>query len=638
MKKQFFSFIFLAFLTLGVSAQTAGQSQVEKNLRKHVAYLASDQLEGRRTGEKGATYAAGYVANMFARYRLKAGVTGKSAKGKKQESFLQGFPYMSGIDPGAGNGFEITNTKKLSKVKLNSEWAPLGFSPNASLPFTPVVFAGFGISSEKLEYDDFKDLDVKDKIVLAFDGTPDNDNPHNMFFLFNAHAKAKIAKERGAKALILISRSRDFAEEKLSFKYNQSLGETAVPTIVMSRQSVTGILETDESGLEAMETLLNSVAKGETPESDVPDSKVRTLFAKLHIDLVKKSVDAYNVIGVLRGNDPLLKKEIIVLGAHYDHLGRGGSGSLAVNSNDIHHGADDNASGTSALIDLARRLSQNRGNKRTIVFIAFGGEEEGLLGSNYFVNNPTVPLENIVSMINMDMVGRLDDGKLTVGGIGTAEEWNDLVINKQPYAPVNAMTYSTNSTIVAASATGADSEKQKVFNLQLNQDGFGPSDHSSFYGKKIPVLFFFTGTHRDYHKPSDTAEKINYEGLEVISNFVEDIIGAIDSNPDRPTYSVAKSSGMTGARRGFSVSLGTVPSYADGNNDGLVLDGVSENSPAADAGLKSGDKIIELAGKEIRNISDYVYVLGEMRADEEYEIVVMRGDEKLVLKIVPKKR
>ena len=177
----------------------------------------------------------------------------------------------------------------------------------------------------------------------------------------------------------------------------------------------------------------------------------------------------------------------------------------------------------------------------------------------------------------------------------------------------------------------------KPFNLQLNEDGFGPSDHSSFYGKKIPVLFFFTGTHLDYHKPTDTAEKINYAGLSQITTYVSEIVKAVDLNPKKPTYTVAKSSGMSGGRTGFNVSLGTIPSYAE-SNDGLILDGVRDNSPAAKAGIKAGDKIIKLAGKEIRNVSDYTVVLGEMKAETEYEIVVMRGNEKLSLKIIPAAR
>jgi Zn-dependent M28 family amino/carboxypeptidase len=334
----------------------------------------------------------------------------------------------------------------------------------------------------------------------------------------------------------------------------------------------------------------------------------------------------------MEGRDDVLKNEAIVIGAHYDHLGRGGQGSLAVNSSDVHHGADDNASGTAAILELARYFAKEKINKRTLIFVAFSGEEEGLIGSKYYVNNPVFPLEKTVAMINLDMVGRMTNRKLTVGGIGTATEWKTLIDNKN--INQNAVVPGGNGGATNIKISPGPLNK---FDLALNEDGFGPSDHSSFYGKKIPVLFLFTGTHDDYHKPSDTADKINYAGLEEVTYFVADLVTTIDQNPQRPTYAVAKSSGMAGGRSGFNISLGTVPSYSD-STGGMVLDGVRDNSPAAKAGLKPGDKIVKLAGKDIRNVMDYTYILGEMKAGEEYEVVVMRGAERLTMKIVPVKR
>ena len=359
----------------------------------------------------------------------------------------------------------------------------------------------------------------------------------------------------------------------------------------------------------------------------------------------------------MEGTDAALKNEAIVIGAHYDHLGRGGQGSLAVNSKDIHYGADDNASGVSAMLELAKRFSAERKNKRTIIFIAFGGEEEGLLGSKFYVNNPAFPINKTVAMINMDMVGRLENdkdgfGKLTVGGIGTASEWRELVLRTAVNMPTLGMfqtaqpsqtdssgklktpqTISQPETPTTFSAIPPKTI-EKGFNPQLNDDGFGPSDHSSFYGKQIPVLFFFTGTHNDYHKPTDTAEKINYPGLLKITNYVGEIVKSIDANPLKPTYAVAKSSGMMGGRTGFSVSLGTVPSYSE-STDGMTLDAVRDDSPAQRAGLRAGDKIVRLAGRDIRNVYDYTFVLGEMKAGVEYAVEIVRGGERLTLKIVP---
>ena len=444
MKRQVVSFFLLFAFVLTVSAQKAQMAKsdaLQTNLRKHIEYLASDKLGGRRTGEAGAMEAAAYVANQFAKLKLRPGM--RSANGKP--NYMQPFPY--------------------------------------------------------------------------------------------------------------------------------------------------------------------------TPKAGEP------------------GVTGYNIIGILDGTDKTLRNEAIVIGAHYDHLGHGGEGSLAANSTEIHHGADDNASGTAAIIELARQFAKAKNNKRTIIFIAFSGEEEGLFGSKFYVNNPVFPIENTVAMFNLDMVGRLHDGKLTIGGIGTASEWKTLVELKNvggtpPPRPEGYLGPPIREEL-----------RTPLFVLALNEDGFGPSDHSSFYAKKIPVLFFFTGAHPDYHKPSDTADKINYEGEEKIIGYIAEVVKAVDQNAVKPIYTVAKSSGTPGGTRsGFSISLGTIPSYTD-STDGMVIDGVRDDSPASRAGLLANDKIIKLAGQEIKNVQDYTKVLGTMKAGEQYEIVVKRGNDlELILKIIPVKR
>jgi aminopeptidase YwaD len=235
------------------------------------------------------------------------------------------------------------------------------------------------------------------------------------------------------------------------------------------------------------------------------------------------------------------------------------------------------------------------------------------------VNNPIFPIEKTVAMFNMDMIGRLTEGKLTVGGVGSAEGYR-------------AMVEAANANGVSAGNGAAG-----LFNLQLNEDGFGPSDHASFYGRQIPVLFFFTGTHTDYHKPSDTADKINYAGLVKIADFVSGLFRKIDANDSRPVYRQAQATQQSGGRMAFNVTIGVIPGYGDGN-DGMLLDGVRDGSPAAKAGLKANDKVVSFAGREVRNAQDYTFVLGELKANTEYEIVVMRGSERLVLKVVPAAR
>jgi aminopeptidase YwaD len=653
--KRSFSFLFAIVLVGSVAfAQTTQPtSELEQNLRRHVEYLASDQLEGRKTGEAGATTAAGYVANQFAQFRLKPGIS--SAKGKG--NFLQPFPYVAGVTIGESSFLRLipADTTGESKLEPGITYMPYGNSINSDVPNAPLVFAGYGIATADKKYDDFSGLDANGKVLLVFDGTPEGGS-RETFGSFNIHAKANLAKERGAKALIVIAKLNDFKADPLSrLVYEPTTGETAIPVVIVDRGIAAELLGAKEAkdlaAIEkslAMKTNVPPNSQAETrPVGSVPTPIKAT--AQLKIDLRKKTVDAYNVIGILEGTDPVLKNEAIVIGAHYDHLGRGGRSSLAANSTDIHHGADDNASGTAAILELARQFAKEKTNKRTLIFMAFGGEEEGLLGSKFYVNSPVWPIDKTVAMINLDMVGRLKDEKLTVGGIGTAGEWRVLALETAVNQPMRltkagplggTVNHNPPAPSVPKSAEGMTFSvippvpvTQKSFELQLNEDGFGPSDHSSFYGKQIPVLFLFTGTHADYHKPSDTAEKVNYNGLTKIADFTAAIVKAVDANLTRPTYRVAQTA-PTGGRMTFNVSLGTIPAYGDGN-DGLTIDGAREGSPAAKAGLKAGDKIIKLAGKDVRNISDYMFAMGTMKAGEEYEVIVKRGTETLTLKIVP---
>lgn len=536
MKKQLFSFLLLISLFANVSAQAAKQAtaksdSIEQNLRKHVVYLASDKLEGRRTGEKGATFAAGYVANMFSNFQLKGGFV-ETKNGKTRTSFLQPFPFVAGVETAnTGNEFQLFSaglTGQGFQIDNLASWKPAAFSPNAEIGETSMVFAGYGIVSDELKRDDYADSDVKNKIVLIFDGGADENNPHSPLGGFDARTKAKIARDKGASGLFIVTRQTKVEDDKLAqMKYDSTLGESVVPTVIVSRRTAAAIFGTDEKGLTDAEMNFTTFGKTFNSQTNAP-------HAAFKINLVKRPVEGYNVIGILEGTDPVLKNEAIIIGAHYDHLGRGGQGSLAANSGEIYHGADDNASGVAALIELARKFSVEKNNKRTIIFIAFGGEEEGLIGSKFYVSNPVFSLAKTAAMINMDMVGRLKDNKLTVGGIGTASEWKNWIEN------LNLLLNKTEENQIGDGRKGGGIEIgvkiTKPFQLQLNEDDFRPSDHSPFYTKQIPVLFFFTGTHLDYHKPTDTADKINYAGLQQITNYVSEIVKAIDQNPKRPTY------------------------------------------------------------------------------------------------------
>ena len=633
--------IVVAVLLFASFAGVAQQSELDPSaakLQQHISYLASDALDGRRTGTPGANDAARYIAGEFERLGLNPGNGSRDASRRRDlmARYLQTFPYVAGAELGKGNSFEFGVDRSL---RPNVDWIPLAFSANAKAQGN-VVFVGYGITAAELNYDDYAGLDATGKIAVALQGTPDGDNPHGQFFKFEAvRWKAIAAQTAGAKALVVIARDEDFKNDRLSkLVYDNTAGVAAIPVVVISRQSAATLVGLSNTPLSQLEQATTAKTPG--------TNRILPVSVTLSTDVIRKEVAAYNVAGILEGSDPVLKNEYIVIGAHYDHLGRGGegSGSLAPNSGEIHHGADDNASGTAGMIELARIFSAQKPKlKRTLVFIGFGGEEEGLLGSNYYVNHPLVPLANTVAMINMDMIGRMKDRKLSVGGIGTAQEWRELVRQANT---AESMAVAANSSSpmpkgvpIVVSANGrtiTTTDPNGAFELTLNEDGYGPSDHSSFYSKQVPVLFFFTGTHSDYHKPSDTFDKINYNDEARILRLVARIVRDIDGAPKRLSFTTAKSD-ATPRTGGFRVYLGTIPNYAD-SNDGLVLDGVRDDSPAAKAGLKAGDRIVKIGNREVKNVYDYTYALGEMKAGQEYTVELMRGTEKLTLKITPIQR
>ncbi|MBA3242520.1 MAG: M20/M25/M40 family metallo-hydrolase, partial [Acidobacteria bacterium] len=631
--------------------KTAVQNSADAaRLRAHVAYLASDKLEGRRTGTRGAELAAEYIAAEFARLNLAPGGGATNLKRGEIElrEYMQTFPYVAGVELGKGNLITYTSlpTEAVPSsapvaldLRVGEDWLPLGFSANAHLKNAPVAFVGYGITAADLNYDDYAGASVAGKVALALAGTPDGDNPHGKFTRAGElRFKAAAARAAGAQALVLVARKDNFKDDKLSrLAFDNAGGDAGLPVVVVSRQVAARILGL--GGVPQLALLEKTMLEGGAPAERIK-ANLNTDFQGprkgvaliITTDVVRRSAPAANVVGILRGTDPKLRDEVIVVGAHYDHLGHGGQGSLAQREGEIHHGADDNASGTAALIELARVLSaEHDKQRRTVVFIAFGGEEEGLLGSSHYVAHPALAVEQTVAMLNMDMVGRLKDDTLVIGGVGTATQWRPWIEelnrtfkvtvdpmgaggpNGQPAGQptsAEAAARTTDATTAGTKAempvvvTGSNGRVVATavpvqrFTLRLNEDGFGPSDHSSFYAKRLPVLFFFTGTHEDYHKPSDTAERINYEGLARVADFVREIIGELQSNDARPTFTVAKTEANTRST-GFRVYLGTIPNYGE-TTDGLKLDGVREGSPAEAAGLKAGDRIVRLAGRDVR--------------------------------------
>ena len=621
----------IAFLTIpaSLSISLAGARQSEQisaeRITRHIQFLASDKLQGRRTGTPAADEAGRYIAKEFRSYGL------KPASGT---DFLQPFTFVAGVKLGPHNSFELKGKSGARQFKVEQDFMPLAFA-SPEMATGEVVFLSYGISAPDLQYDNYAGVDAKGKIVMIVRGSPDGDNPHGRFAEYTQPGleiqnKTLKARERGARGVIFVSEEKIFQHDRLSrLRHDLNFLDAGIPVVAVSREVANAILDERNLTLKRTKSEDGSEARSEdaldrakTVVNRSPSLKGPTVSFKA--DVLKINGNASNVAGILQGSDPQLASEYVVIGAHYDHLGLGGPESLAaVPEGQIHHGADDNASGTTGLLELARVLGSLREKpKRSIVFIAFSGEELGLLGSGAYTKTPLAPLASTVAMLNMDMIGRLRNNGLFVGGVGTSPAWKPLL------EKLNSATDQK--------AGSPENGSGSRFQMSYGEDGFGPSDHQAFYVKDIPVLFFFTGSHDDYHKPSDTADKINVEGLRQIASFVGRVAVDVANEPARIAFNRVKVQSRP-AGGGFRVYLGTVPNYSD-QSDGMKLDGVRPGSPGERAGLKAGDIVIKLGKTPIKNVYDYTYALGELRPNEEVEIMIRREGRAMTLKITPEKR
>lgn len=562
-------------------------------IQDHINYLASDSLEGRFTGSKGGEMAAEYIEADFKSTGLQPLFNG---------SFRQNFPFVAGIKLTDNNKFLLTINGEELNPKIEDEYIPAPFSGNVDY-HGEIVFAGYGISAPDLKYDDYKDVDVKGKAVVIMRYNPEGANPHSEFGKFSAYRyKVNIAKEKGASAVIFVSGyiPKDDEDKLMKLRYDGAGPVTDIGVIQVKRVFADKLFKAEGLDFKSVQEKIDSL---KTPDSfTFKNSKV---VISTGVEEITKTAD--NIGGYLEGNDPQLKNEYIVIGAHYDHLGWGETGSLYTGSvPQIHNGADDNASGTAGVMELAEKFASQKDQlKRSIIFLCFSGEELGLIGSSYFTNNPSVPIDKIDAMVNLDMVGRLNpENQLTIYGTGTSTGFKDLL--------------NTDN-------------KDFNFKLTFNDEGYGPSDQSSFYAKNIPVLFFFTGTHTDYHRPTDDADKINSKGEEEVIKYVYDVSDNIDESTAKPDYiNVPRKN--EGQPMAFNVYVGTVPDYAT-QVDGLRINGVGEGSPAQKAGMQGGDIIVEFGGKKISNIYDYTYALGDHTPGEVVDVVVLRNGERKTFKV-----
>ena len=606
--------------TVSASAATktvSASAAAELRLKADVTYLAADAREGRAPGSKGIEASADYIAESFKQMGLS---TAPGAEGYFQKFSIPGRPRLAEPMELAA----IAPHGKSRNAEPKTEFSPLAIGTSCPEKKLAIVFAGYGITAKdsalQLDYDDYAGVDVQGKAVLIIRREPQQNRDDSPFagkkttdYATFRH-KASNAFQHGAACVLLVNDRAGLGDESdkvLGFMAGGPELLSNIPFVMISRNFADWILiAADAPSLTEMESKIDSDLK---PRSQI----LKDVELSAHFTIERPSVETRNVIGVLEGSGPLAD-ETVIIGGHYDHLGRGGllSGSLAFLSSDIHNGADDNASGTAMMVELARRLASRRDPlPRRVVFMAFSGEERGLLGSKYYVDHPLYPLAKTVMMINFDMVGRLNGkNELTMLGTGTTPGL-DLLVD------------------VLGKTSGLSVKK-----ISGMTDGFGGSDHQSFYAANIPVLFAFTGLHTDYHRPSDDSDRINYSGMARIADYLELIMLELVRRPERPAFTRLASPRRNGrqaqsASAGMGATMGVMPDYADESNDGLKLSDVRDGGPAAKAGLKGGDKIVRVAGKPIGTIYDYMESLKGHKPGDKVDVVVRRDGKEMTLPV-----
>lgn len=567
-------------------------------------------MEGRGDGTKGLTRAEKLIVERY----KKLGLEPAGTKG-----YLQAFSVAIGRKLLSGNVMKedkhLEDTALEARaLRLHQDFIPLSISANGNV-HAPVILAGYGITAPEMAYDDYQGRDAKGKIVLVWRGEP-------LALAGKAHgghtrhvelvAKAINAKNHGAVAMILVNGTLSNGEQDLLGSFGEVDGpeDAGIPCVQMKNEFVEQWFRAMQRSMkDAQQTVDAEAAKGSANRGGLPNQLV-TLSLTVRVETMRATVN--NVLAYLPGKTD----EYVIVGAHYDHLGRGGSHSLAPSqTGTIHPGADDNASGTAGVLELARNFVSHKGElKRGILFANFAGEELGLLGSSAWVNAPTRPLDKAVAMLNMDMIGRIKDGKVFVGGVGTG------------------------TTLKAALDEAKSGTK---FEIEPSESGYSSSDHTSFVAKKIPVLFFFSGLHSDYHKPSDTWEKINADAAVQLL----DLIGRVDMKladaAERPAFvAVAENphaAGGVSSGGGYGPYFGSVPDFGE-NKDGVKFSDVRPGSPAAKAGLKAGDVLTQFGDKAIHNLYDFTDALRRSKVGDVVEVTVLRDGKPVKVSVTLEQR
>ncbi len=513
--------------------------EIVDELQMDIGSLSNDKLEGRRSGTSGEILASDYIIASF----IKAGLKPLGDSG----TYLQKFEIYDGRDI-SHTRFSINNADLI----LNTEFIPLPFSAPGKADGSPAI--ALQESGSPWFYD------LKETVEAS------QSNPHfDMDKLLRE--KTRLFQGKGATAVIFYNSSK--TDDGIVFDPAEGISPEKIPVLYVTKAGRKKYLK------------------------DISQS----LDVAIDVQMTEKKRWGHNVIGMLDFGAPYT----VVIGAHYDHLGYGEDGNSLYHGTEkmIHPGADDNASGTAALMELARLLKKTKNLRTNYLFVAFSGEESGLIGSKYFTEHPSVALSKISYMVNMDMIGRLNDSThvLTIGGYGTSPQWSGII-----------------STTL----------NKKIFILNVDSSGTGPSDHTSFYLKNIPVLFFFTGIHPDYHKPSDRPDKINYIGEMQVIHLIYDITQKMDGM-NKPAFAKTRDK-QFGVAPAFNVTLGLMPDYSF-SGSGLRIDAISEGRPAEKAGLKAGDVIVKLGDYSVISLQTYMEALSKFNRGDQTTVEFLRGKE-----------
>ncbi len=588
----------------------------EQDLRRHVNRLASEEMEGRMTGTRGEFLATEYAASVLARLGLKpVGDDG---------SYFQAFPFTAGVSLGSENRLAIVSGEEKKSLRLDHDWRPLSFSATGTFGAAQVVFAGYGIVAPELEenpgYDSYAHLDVAGKWVLVLRYYPEEVSPQRRRHLArygSLRYKAMQALDRGAQGLLIASGPNSkVRRELIPLRLDGAVTDGRLPVISITDRTAGILLESNDRTLGELQEELDS---GELQMGfALPGVKVDS-----NVDLNTEQRTGRNVLGLLQAGQSSDADGVLVVGAHVDHLGAGATAASLARSDEeggIHYGADDNASGVAAVLEIADHLVDLRDKGdlppgRDVLFALWSGEELGLLGSNHFMKtygsgHGDGTGSDLLAYLNLDMVGRLKTS-LVVQGVGSSSVWPSAIER---------------------------SNLNLGLPIVMQPESHLPTDATSFYVKQVPILSLFTGSHEDYHTPGDRPEKLNYLGTRKIASFLSRIAVHLLENPDRPDYQEMSDPRRRGARSGLRAYLGTIPDYAQGTEKGLSLSGVAPGGPAEKAGVRAGDLVVRLAGREIGDIYDYTYAIDFLEIGSPTEIVVVREGKRITLTVVPASR